>query len=94
MVVSTFLIMELVLYVSPGVRVPIGARHPRDDVIDQVGSCFGHAPGAARGAKSAPLTGKRYQLLMGAVTAAQAQKAVGQDAAFEKGIKLVFDKLR
>jgi hypothetical protein len=28
---------------------------------------------------------------MGTVSAAQVQKAVGQDAAFEKGIELVFD---
>lgn len=50
---------------------PLAHRHPRDDVIDQVGSGFCHAPGAARGAKPTPLTGKRYQLLMGAVTAAR-----------------------
>ena len=31
---------------------------------------------------------------MGALGAAQAHKAVGQNAAFEKGIELVFDKLR
>jgi hypothetical protein len=30
---------------------------------------------------------------MGAVSAAQAQKTVGEDAAFEKGIELVFDKV-
>ena len=30
---------------------------------------------------------------MGAVGATQAQEAVGQDAAFEKGIELLFDKL-
>ena len=31
---------------------------------------------------------------MGALGAAQAQKPVREDAAFEKGIELVFDKLR
>jgi hypothetical protein len=31
---------------------------------------------------------------MGALGAAQAQKAVGQDTAFEKGIEVFFDKLR
>jgi hypothetical protein len=31
---------------------------------------------------------KRYQFLRGAVSAAQAQKAVGQDAACEKGIEI------
>ena len=40
------------------------------------------------------LQGKCDQLLIGAPGAAQAQKAVRQDAAFEKGIELVFDKLR
>ncbi len=30
---------------------------------------------------------------MGALGVAQAQKAVGPDAAFEKGIKVLFDKL-
>ena len=69
-------------------------RHPRDDVIDQAGSGLRHAPGAARGAKPASLAGKRDQLLIGTPGAAQAQKAVRQDAAFEKGIELVFDKLR
>ena len=37
---------------------------------------------------------KRDELLMGALGAAQAQKAVGQDAGFEKGIEVSFDKLR
>jgi hypothetical protein len=31
---------------------------------------------------------------VGALGAAQAQKALGQDAAFEKGIEVFFDKLR
>ena len=34
---------------------------------------------------------KRDQLLMGALGAAQAQKAVGQDAGFDKGIEVSFD---
>ena len=53
-----------------------------------------HAPRAARGAKPAPLAGKRHQLLVRAVRTAHAQKAVRQDAAFEIGLELVFDKLR
>ena len=61
--------------------------------IDQVGRGFRHAPRPAGGAKPAPLAGKGHQLLMGALGAAQAQKAVGEDAAFEKGIELVFDKV-
>jgi len=69
-------------------------RHARDDLITQVGSGFCRAPGAARGAKPAPLAGKRHQLLVSALNAAQAHKTVGQNAAFEKGLELVFDELR
>ena len=68
--------------------------HPWDDLIGQMRGALSHAPGAARGAKPAPLAGKRDQLFMGAVSAAQTHKAVGQDAAFEKGLELLFDKLR
>ena len=55
---------------------PLAHRHRRDDVIDQVGGAFRHAPRAAGGAKPAPLAGKRDQLLMGALGAAQAKKPV------------------
>jgi hypothetical protein len=59
-----------------------------------VGGGFRHAPRAAGGAKAAPLAGKRDQLLMGALGAAQTQKPVREDAALEKGVELGFDKLR
>jgi hypothetical protein len=36
---------------------------------------------------------RRPPLLVRALRAAQAQKAVGEDAAFEKSIALVFDKV-
>ena len=49
-----------------------------------------HAPRTARGAKPAPLAGKRHQLLVRAVSTAHTQKSVGQNAAFEKRLKLVF----
>jgi transposase len=35
-----------------------------------------------------------FRLIVPALAAAQAQKAVGQDAGFEEGVKLVFDELR
>jgi len=73
---------------------PLPDRHARDDLIDQVRGALRHAPRAARGAKPASLAGKRHQLLVGAISAAHAQKTVGQDAAFEKGLELVFDKRR
>ena len=52
---------------------PLAHRHPRDHVIDQVRGALRHAPRPARGAKPAPLAGE----------------AVREDAAFEKGVKLV-----
>ena len=69
---------------------PLAHRHPRDDAVDQVRSGLRHAPRPAGGAKPAPLTGEGHQLLMRAL---QAQKAVGEDAAFEKGIELIFDEV-
>src|SRR5262249_20227146 len=55
---------------------PLAHRDGRDHVIDQVGGGFRHAPGAAGGAKAAPLAGKRDQLLVAALATAQAQKPV------------------
>ena len=72
---------------------PLAHRHPRDDMVDQVGGRLCHAPGATGGANSAPLTGECHELLLGAVCAAQAQKTMSQDAALEKSFELVFDKL-
>ena len=65
-----------------------------DGVVDQVGSRLCHAPGAAGGEKPAPLAAERDQLVVAAVAAAQSQEAVGQDAAFEEGVELIFDELR
>src|SRR5262249_19660784 len=75
-------------------QYPLPYEHARDDLIDQVRGALNHAPRAAGRAKPAPLTGKRHQLLVRAVSTAQAQKSVGRNAAFEKGLELVFDKLR
>ena len=72
---------------------PLTHRHPRDDAVDQVRSALRHAPCPAGGAKPAPLTGEGHQLLMRALGAAHAQEAVGEDAAFEKGIELILDKV-
>ena len=72
---------------------PLTHRHARDDVIDRVRSGLCHAPGAARRAKPASLAGEGDQLLMRALGAAQTQKAMSEDAAFEECVKLLFDKL-
>jgi len=63
-------------------------------VVDQMRRRLGHPPRTARRAKPAALATEGDQLVVAAVTAAQAQEAVGQDAAFEKGVELVFDELR
>ena len=74
---------------------PLAHRHARDDAVDQVGSALRHAPRPTGGAKPAPLTGEGHQLLVRATRAQRKRRqAVGEDAAFEKGIELVFDKLR
>ena len=52
-------------------------------MIHQVSSRLYHAPGAAGGTNSAPLTGEGHELLVGAVFAAQAQKGIGKYATFE-----------
>ena len=75
-------------------RTPWRTGTRGNDVIDQVGRRLGHAPGPARRAKAAPLAAEGDQLVVAAVATAQAQEAVGQDAAFEKGVELVPDELR
>ena len=64
------------------------------DVIDEVSGGLGHAPRPTTRAKSPFFTGKGHELLMAAVLAAQAQKTVRQQAAFEEGLELVFDEIR
>ena len=63
-------------------------------MVHQVRRRLRHAPGPARGAKPAPLATERHQLVVAAVAAVQAQEAVGQDAALQERVELVFDELR
>ena len=65
-----------------------------DDVVHQVCRRLRHAPRTARWAKAAPLATEGDQLVVAAVTAAQSQEAVGQDAALEERVELVLDELR
>jgi hypothetical protein len=46
------------------------------------------------GLQAAALAAEGDQFVVGAVAAAQAQEAVGKDAAFEEGVELIFDELR
>jgi len=64
------------------------------NVVHPVGSRLGHASGPARRATAAPLAAVGNPLAVSAVTAAQAQEAVGQEPAVEKGVELVPHKLR
>jgi hypothetical protein len=73
---------------------PLAHRHVRDELVDQVRRRLHHAPGPARRAEPAPLAAERDQLVVAAATTAQAQEAVGQDAAFEEDVELVLDELR
>ena len=67
---------------------PLAHRHTRDDMVEQMGRRLGHAPGPARRPNALPLAAERHQFVVAAVTATQPQEAVGQDAAFEKGVEL------
>jgi len=60
---------------------PLPDRHAWDHPIDQAGSRVSHAPRAARGAKPTTLTGKRGQLLVGALARRAAPHPRGQAGA-------------
>lgn len=81
---------------TPGRRRqhPLTHRHVRDDVVDQVRRGLRHPPHTARQAEPTPLAAKRRLLVVAALTAAQPQEAVCQDAALEEGVELVLDKSR
>lgn len=58
-------------------------------MVDQVRRRLRHAPGTARWAKAPSPATESDQLVMPTVGAAQAQETLGQDAAFEEGVKLI-----
>jgi hypothetical protein len=62
---------------------------------EQLQLCGGLRPtaGTTRRAKATPLAREGYQLVESTAAAAQAQKAVGRDAAFEERFELVLDEL-
>jgi len=70
---------------------PLAGRHPGDDVLHEVGRGLGHAPGCTRRAKPAPLAAEGQQQLFRARVTAQAQKAMGEDATLQVGVKLPLD---
>ena len=68
-----------------------GFRDGQDHLLDEMGGLLSHAPARTRGAKAAFLTAKRQQHLVGTGVTPQADKAVGQDAALQVGIKSLDD---
>jgi len=66
----------------------MGLRHS-EYMLDQVRSALRHAPRSARGAKPAPLTTERHELVVPAVGAAQAQEAVRQDGLAGVGLHVM-----
>jgi hypothetical protein len=67
---------------------PLPHGHMRDDVIHQVRCRLRHPARTARGSEPAPLAAERQQLVVATLAAAQPQKALRQDAAFEEGVEL------
>jgi hypothetical protein len=69
-------------------QYPLPHGHMRDDVIHQVRCRLRHPARTARGSEPAPLAAERQQLVVATLAAAQPQKALRQDAAFEEGVEL------
>ena len=69
-------------------------RHLGDDLVDQMGGGFGHAPPAARGENVLPLGREGHQLLLRAAVAGEAQEALGENVACQKRVELVDDQCR
>jgi hypothetical protein len=60
---------------------PLAHRQARKGVIGQMRRRFHHAPRGAREAHASALAGEGHEVVVRAVTAAGARKAVGEDAA-------------
>jgi hypothetical protein len=73
---------------------PLAERQRWQHVIGQVGGHLHHAPGVARRADAAALAGEGDEALGGARIAADAGKAMGEDAAAEVGAEVVLNPLR
>jgi hypothetical protein len=73
---------------------PLPHRQGGEDVIDQMGGGFDHAPGGARGADATTLAGVGDDEIVTAVGAAGTGKAVGEDAAVEVAAEFAFAQRR
>ncbi len=73
---------------------PLTDRQRRQDVVGKMNGDLNHPAGVAGGADTSALAREGYQALGGAVVAADAGEAVGQDAAAEVGSEVVLDPAR
>src|SRR4029450_3908120 len=73
---------------------PLADRHRGEYAIGEVRRGVGHPPAAAGGAEAAALARERHEAIVTAVVAAQAQEAVGEDAAAQEGAELLLDEVR
>jgi hypothetical protein len=71
---------------------PLPRGHPGDDLLDEMGGLLRHAPPRTGGAKAAFLTAGRQEHLVRTGVTVQADKAVGQDAVLQGGVKFVNDR--
>jgi hypothetical protein len=73
------------------------AQHPLthglmgQDIIHQQSGAVGHSSCPATGAKTAAYTTERHQLLVMAGLTADPEKAMLQPAAFQVGLKILYD---
>ena len=72
---------------------PLPHRDPRQDGVDQVGRLGGHAPAAAARAEAAALAREGHEPLEGAIAAAHAGEAAGEDPAAEEVTELALDEV-
>jgi hypothetical protein len=64
------------------------------NALDEVRRGVGHPAAATGRAEAAPLAREGHQAIVTALIAAQAEEAVGQDAAALEGAELLLDEMR
>ena len=73
---------------------PLPDRHRGEHAEDEMRRGVRHAAAAAGGAEAAALARERHEAIVAALVAAQAQEAVGEDAAAQEGAELLLDEVR
>ena len=73
---------------------PLPDRHRGEHAEGEVRRGVRHATAAAGGAEAAALARERHEAIVAALVAAEAQEAVGGDAATQEGAELLLDEIR